>query len=250
MHDAHVMQDLFNAPAVELPEVQAGRLPARYGYAMQSVFFDHVRPLLKPGIAILDVGAGRNPIIAPDRRPAGCRYVGLDVSEEEMLCAPPGAYDMTIVHDITSALVLEEQFDLVLSWQVLEHVKPIEQALDNLKGLLRPGGTMIAQLSGSFSAFAVLARIVPHRARVWAMARFLGHPEEMKFRTYYDHCWATALETMLASWSAVTLLPYYRGAVYFGMSRPLQVLYLTYESIVADRDVRNLATHYLVIAQR
>jgi len=77
------MQDPFSAPAVELPEVQAGRLTARYGYAMQSVFFDHVRTLLKPGIAILDVGAGRNPTIAPtaaqQRRsdPRPIRFYGL-----------------------------------------------------------------------------------------------------------------------------------------------------------------------------
>lgn len=243
-------RDRFDAPAAELPEVQAGRLPRRYGYAMQSVFLEHVRPLLKPEIAILDVGAGRNPIIPPDHRPSDCHYVGLDVSEEEMRAAPAGAYDATIVHDVTHPLGFDETFDLIVSWQVLEHVKPIEQALENLKRMLRPGGTMVAQLSGSFSAFAVLARVVPHRARVWAMARYLGHAEEMKFPTSYDRCWASGLERILASWASVTVLPYYRGAVYFAFSRPLQRCYLRYESSIARHDVRNLATHYLVIAQR
>jgi len=66
---------------------------------------------------------------------------------------------------------------------------------------------MLAQLSGSFSGFALLARVVPHRLRVWAMARYLGHPEEEKFPTYYDHCYAGALERMLASWSSVMAGP-------------------------------------------
>lgn len=237
-------------PPREMPEVQAGRLPPRYGYAMQDVFMRYASPLLSPGIAILDVGAGQSPSIAPVHRPRGCCYVGLDVSERELQGAAPGVYDRTIAHDITRPLAPDENFDLVLSWQVLEHVKPLEHALDNLREVLHPGGTMLAQVSGSFSAFALLARVVPHPVRVWAMTRFLGHAAEEKFPTHYDRCWATALERMGASWSSVTVLPFYRGAAYFGMSRSLQRLYLGYESAVAGRQVRNLATHYLVIAQR
>lgn len=237
-------------PALELPAVQAGVLPRRYGYSMQSVFLEHVAPLLKPGMTILDVGAGRSPTIAPAYRPRDCRYVGLDISEGELRAAAPAAYDATIAHDITRPLETDERFDLVLSWQVLEHVKPIDAALENLRHLLRPGGTMVAQVSGSFAAFALLARVVPHRVRVWAMARLLGHPEEIKFPTYYDHCWASALERILEGWSSATLLPYYRGAVYFGFARPLQRVYLAYESVIARRDVRNLATHYLLVARR
>jgi SAM-dependent methyltransferase len=241
---------VLHAPARELPDVLAGLLPPRYGYAMQDVFLAHARPLLQPDVAILDVGAGRSPSIAPAQRPPGCRYVGLDISERELRSAAPGAYDGTITHDITRALAPGERFDLVLSWQVLEHVKPVERALETLREALRPGGTMLAQLSGAFSAFALLARVVPHPVRVRAMARYLAHAEEEKFPTHYDHCWATALERMCASWSSVRLLAFYRGAAYFGMSRSLQRLYLGYESAVARREVRNLATHYLVIARR
>lgn len=242
--------DVFRQTAVELPDVEAGRLPPRYGRRMQDVLLEHLDPLLNPNVAILDVGAGRKPSIAPKDRPTGCRYVGLDLSEEELLSAPAGAYDRAVAHDITHPLALGEQFDLVLSWQVLEHVRPIDGVLENLRKVLRPGGTMLAQLSGSFSAFALLARVLPHQVRVRAMVRFLGHAEEEKFPTHYDRCWASALERMCAPWSAVTLVTYYRGATYFGMWRPLQRGYLAYESVIARRDVRNLATHYLVIARR
>lgn len=241
---------LPTTPALERPSVDRGLLPARYGYAMQDVFRRHAAALLEPGIAILDVGSGRNPSIAPEHRPPGCRYVGLDISAAELRSAPAGAYDRTIAHDVTRPLPAAEQFDLLLSWQVLEHVRPLAGALDNLRAALRPGGTMLAQLSGSFAAFSLLAHVIPHRARVWAMARFLGHAEEEKFPTHYDHCWATALERMCASWSSVTLIPFYRGAVYFSMWRPLQLAYLGYESAISARQVRNLATHYLLIARR
>jgi len=241
---------ILDEPAKELPIVQAGLLPERYGYAMQTVFLEYVRPLLKPGSRILDVGSGRSPTLAPADRPAGCRYVGLDISADELKAAASGAYDRVIAHDITQPLPTDETFDLVLSWQVLEHVKPLDEALHNLRIVLRPGGTMLAQLSASFSAFALLARVVPHSLRVKAMNRYLGSAEEEKFPTHYDRCHARALERMLASWSAMTLHPYYRGAVYFGRWRRLQRMYLAYESCIANRDVRNLATHYLLIAER
>jgi len=48
----------------------------------------------------------------------------------------------------------------------------------------------------------------------------------------------------------VTVHPFYRGAGYFAMWRPMQRTYLGYESLIARLDVRNLATHYLVIATR
>ena len=238
------------APDPTLEGVHTDLLPDRYRHAMQDVLLRHALSLLRPGMAILDVGSGRTATIAPEHRPPGCRYVGLDISGEELEAAAPGVYDSTITHDITKPLLWREEFDLVVSWQVFEHVKPIDHALENVKAILRPGGTMLMQVSGSFSAFALLARIVPHHARVWAMARYLGHAEEEKFPTHYDRCWASAIERMCSEWSSVTMRSYYRGAMYFGMSRPLQRLYLRYESAISERQVRNLATHYLVIARR
>lgn len=243
---------ILDEPPHERADVDAGLLPPRYGHRMQDDFLQRLAPLLAPGVSVLDVGAGRSPTIARERRPPGCRYVGLDISQRELDCAGEGAYDRSIVHDVTVPLRLgaEPPFDVVISWQVLEHVKPIDRAFENLRQLTRPGGTMLAQISGSFAAFALLARIVPHDLRVRAMERFLGHPEELKFPTHYDRCYARALERVLAPWSSVTLQPYYRGAVYFGMSRPLQRAYLCYESMAERRGMRNLATHYLVAAQR
>ena len=72
------------APAEELPLVESGLLPDRYARQMQDEFFARARPLLVPDVAILDVGAGRYPTIAPADRPPGCRYVGLDIEADEI----------------------------------------------------------------------------------------------------------------------------------------------------------------------
>jgi SAM-dependent methyltransferase len=237
------------APAEELGDVRAGLLPARYGHPMQAVFMQRLRPLLVAGARILDVGSGRSPTLAPADRPPGCTYLGLDVSGEELAAAPPGAYDATYVHDIVAPLGLVHGIDAIISWQVLEHVDSLPDALANLRAMLRPGGTLLAQLSGSFAAFALAARVMPHRVRVLAMARLLGHAEEQKFATRFDRCHARALRRLLAGWESSELVAFYRGAPYFGFSRPLQRAYLAYENLIAARAVEELATHYLVVAR-
>ena len=238
------------APAEELPLVQAGVLPDRYARQMQDEFFARAEPLLVPDVAILDVGAGRYPTIAPADRPAGCRYVGLDIEAEELDAAGPGAYDEGIVGDITVPLGRDGEFDLVLSWQVLEHVSPLDQAFENLRATLRPGGTLVAQLTGSNAAFAFFGRLLPQRAKLWLATRVLGHNEEEKFPTKYDRSSHRALSRLLEPWSDVEVVPFYRGAPYFKFSRPLMRAYLAYESAIERRRATNLATHYLVVARR
>src|ERR671919_1779590 len=85
------------APAEELPLVESGLLPDRYARQMQDEFFARARPLLVPDVAVLDVGAGRYPTIAPADRPPGCRYVGLDIEADEIDAAGAGAGEGRIV---------------------------------------------------------------------------------------------------------------------------------------------------------
>jgi SAM-dependent methyltransferase len=245
-----VSPTITDEPPVELADVRAGLLPARYGYRMQDVFLVTLAPLLTPGVRVLDVGAGRAPTIAAAGRPPGCRYVGLDASPEELAAAPDGSYDEVIVHDVTRPLTIDAAFDIAISWQVLEHVESLPAALENLRNALADGGTLLAQLSGRYAAFALFARLLPHRLRAAAMARWLEQPQEEKFPIRYDHCTARELERLLASWSSSEIVPFYRGATYLSHLRQLQRVYLAYESALAGRDARNLATHYLIIAKR
>src|SRR5581483_4937368 len=97
---------------VEHEAVQAGLLPARYGYRLQDVFLRELQPRLTPGISILDVGAGRSPTLALEARPAGCRYAGLDISADELEAAGPDAYDEVIAADVTAPFAISQPVDL------------------------------------------------------------------------------------------------------------------------------------------
>lgn len=231
-----------------------GDLPERYrGYpaSFRVAFEDAVYAALAPGQRVLDVGSGRAPSVAPEDRPGGCVYVGSDIIAGELDLAPPGAYDDAVVNDITVFdPSLEDGFDLILSFQVLEHVKPLAPALDNMRRYLRPGGRMVAQLSGAFAAYGMVARVTPRKVTEWAQRRLYGREPDTVFKPRYDRCWSDALSAHLLPWSSATITPLWMAEPYFHFSPPLRGLYVAYEEWARRGDRRNLAPYYLIEAVR
>jgi len=193
---------------------------------------------LRPGAEILDVGAGRNPTVPRELR-TGCFYVGLDVAPDELAY---GEYDEVVTADIRVPRPdLFRRFDLVVSCHTFEHVRPLEDALENIRSYLVPGGRLVALFSGTFSPQAFANRVIPEAVG----RRLIGRAAESKFPAHYDRCWASALDRAFAAhWAEYRIEPLYVGANYFPQA--FQRLYLAYEERILDRP--NLASHYLVEA--
>jgi len=227
------------------------RIPPRYDYHPADQFADAIRARLRPEIDILDVGSGRRPAIPRAARPAGCRYVGLDISAAELARASAGSYSETVVADVSAALPeLTGRFDLLVSWQVLEHVANLEHALANMHSYLRPGGALVAVLSGRLSLFGVVNRLVPGPLATWTLRTLLGRDPETVYTAYYDRCDHRGLTELLASWRIARVTPIYQGGAYFNFSKPIRAAYLSYENWAVNSGRANLATHYLVVAER
>jgi SAM-dependent methyltransferase len=235
----------------ERARVSTGQLPARYAEPWFEPFAERVSRALEPGVTVLDVGSGRSPVVDPSERPSGCTYVGLDVSSAELAQATADAYDEAICADITDrAPALVGRFDLIVSWQALEHVKPLSAAIAAMHDYLVPEGRLVAQLSGGLSAFAVIGRCIPHAVTRQLMVRVLGVAPEQTFPAHYDRCRYSSLARMFSGWTEHELLPRYKGARYFGFARPVERVYLGYESWICRHGVAELATHYLIEAIR
>ncbi|MEJ7783710.1 MAG: methyltransferase domain-containing protein [Solirubrobacteraceae bacterium] len=206
---------------------------------------------VRPGARILDVGSGARPAIAPEQRPAGCHYAGLDIARAELERAAPGAYDELLVGDICQRVpATEGRFEVVVSWQVLEHVSSMADALATKRRALVPGGRMVAMLSGGWSMHAVAARVIPYRVSTWLQTRLLGSTPDDKFPTVFDGCSDRALRRLLADggWAFCEVVPLYRSGNYLEFMAPLQRAYLAYENWAARGPRANLATHYIVDA--
>jgi SAM-dependent methyltransferase len=228
-----------------------GRLPVRYATDSWRVPFDRrLREVLRPGMRILDVGAGSLPVVPVEDRPPGVEYVGLDVEEDELLKAPPGSYDDHRVADITVLQPdLVEGFDLVLSWLTMEHVEDVPLALHNLGRYQRPGGRFLGYLAGSRSIGSVLNRVIPHSVEKLLMHRLLGREPETVFRAHYDHCTYDELTTVAeTAWAHAEVQPIFTAGWYFSFSPALRAAYLLYEEWAASGAHPNLAAYYIIDA--
>jgi SAM-dependent methyltransferase len=226
-------------------------MPARYAGSQRDEFDGRARRSLLPGAAVLDVGAGAHPTFPTGERPSGGTYVGLDITATELDAAPPGSYDEKVVADVgTRVAGLVNRFDLALSWQVLEHVKPLEAAIENMRAYLKPGGRLVAQMSGTFSVFGILNRVLPGQTSSWLVNRLTGRPSADIFPAHYHHCYAAALRRMSTQWTRFEVVPRFLGGDYFAFSPTVRAAYLGFEEWAARGHHDNLAGYYLIDATR
>lgn len=223
----------------------------RYTTSWRENFFDQFTPFLGKGITILDVGSGRTPAIPVGQRPEGCRYIGLDISAEELALAPVDSYDERFVRDLrVHDPKLDEHIDLAISWQVLEHINPLGDAMANVHAYLKPGGHFVALLSGRNAHFALINRIIPEKLGVPAMKHLLHRRPDSVFRAHYDNCTYSGLSALLREWNDIDIVPLYRGVGYFRFSEALSKMYLIYEDWAVRSNKKDLATHYIVVATK
>jgi SAM-dependent methyltransferase len=226
-------------------------LPPRYRDAWGAEFWRFVDPILRPGMTILDIGAGRRPTILPEQRAEETYYLGVDISRDELDEAPAGSYDETVVADAQSFVPeLVDRFDLIVAWQVLEHFQDLRSAADRFYRYAKPGGWFVSTLSGKYAAFSVANRMLPHAVGSRAVAFLKRRPLETVFPAHYDHCDERGLHEAFSGWDEVHVLPLWRGADYFERLPGIRALYVRYEDWALEGGHGNLATHYTVAARK
>lgn len=139
---------------------------------------------------ICDVGGGANPILGLDFvRDHQIDYTVLDILASELEKAPSGY--KKIVADIASPqFSTEEQFDLVFSNMVAEHVKDGVQMHKNILRLLAPGGYSCHLFPTLYALPFLFNRLFPETL-TYKMLNILS-PRDMyqhgKFPAYYSLC--------------------------------------------------------------
>lgn len=232
-----------------------GELPERYAANSRKPYAEPfqraIQPHLSDDMTVLDVGSAWYPVLAKDARPPGCTYVGLDIDIAELQRAGAEVYDEHVVGDITTAdRSREERFDLVVSRFLLEHVKPIAAALENMRRALKPGGQLVSLVPGRFAPFAMANQVLPEVATQKLLQRTMDRDPRSVFPAYYDRCWHSALEGLLAGWSSAEVTPVYASAQYLEFSKVLQAGYLGLEELTLRAGRANLAPYYVVRAKR
>ena len=101
-----------------------------------------IAPLLRPGMRVLEIGCAEGSIGAVIRRSIPVHYTGIELSED----ATAAAKILDRVVRAPAATVVNEKFDLLLSFHVLEHVEDISGEVGHWRRLLADNGTLIVEV--------------------------------------------------------------------------------------------------------
>lgn len=142
-------------------------------------------------IAILEAGCGNKwPLDL-----AGLKYslTGIDIDENglQLRQQQEKDLDVAILGDLCTVELAEDQFDVVYSSYVLEHVQGADKALENFSKWLKPGGFMILKFPDRNSVFGFITRMLPFPVHVFYKKYVYrlpnaGKPGHGPFPTVYD----------------------------------------------------------------
>ena len=109
---------------------------------------------------ILDIGCGGG-LLSEPLAALGCKVTGIDASEKNIRIASLHAEkeDVKVEYQCISAEELaasDQQFDIVLNMEILEHIADVDSFLKASAALVKPGGTMLlATLNRTVKSYAL-----------------------------------------------------------------------------------------------
>ncbi len=139
-------------------------------YQEAQTVIDRILPE-KPVLSVLEAGCGSYCYVT---LPKGSHLVGIDISARQL-------ERNEIVHekicgDLQTYELPEQSYDVIVCWDVLEHLSTPELALSNFVRSIRPGGLIILALPNVLSTKGLIAKFTPHRFHVWVYRTFMGRP--------------------------------------------------------------------------
>ena len=148
--------------------------------------------------SLCEIGGGANPLLEHDFILQNqLEYTILDISQEELDKAPDCYHK--ICADITSDdLHFTQQFDLVFSRMVAEHIKPAENFHKNVFQMLSEKGIAFHFFPTLYSLPFFVNKIIPDSLAQGLLDFFAPRDkfQNAKFRAYYDWCFGPTKENI------------------------------------------------------
>jgi ubiquinone/menaquinone biosynthesis C-methylase UbiE len=208
---------------------------------------------IPPGSAIVDLGGGRYcPFAAEVDRSRGTRVIAVDISQDEL--DANDTVDETRLADVAAGLPFADgEVSLLVSRTLLEHVKGVPAAIQNIGRVTAAGGRTIHLVPCRNSVFAIAARLVPWRVAKPILDRLVPSAEGVvEFEPFYDHCEPETLRRLFveAGFEEVRIRACWSQADYFQSLFPVFLLVWAYQALLRRFRVERFAAYAIVDARR
>ncbi len=126
---------------------------------------------LPPGARVLEAGCGS--IVRVQLSPAKqATITGIDVSEKQL--GRNTALHEKVHADLEAVQLPSGRYDLVVCWDVLEHLSDPRRTLARLVEATRPDGMFVIGMPNLLSLKGLVTKLTPYRVHVWYHRRILG----------------------------------------------------------------------------
>jgi SAM-dependent methyltransferase len=123
-------------------------------------------------VRILEAGCGSMSRIAfGDKK----HVVGIDISEKQL--ERNKALDYALCGDIQTYRFPKAAFDIIVCWDVLEHLQTPEKAIERFFYTCKPGGLIILAFPNVYSFKGIVTKVSPHAIHVWYYKYLLNEPD-------------------------------------------------------------------------
>ncbi len=133
---------------------------------LQRFVDDYLRS--RPTVRLLEAGCGS---MSKIRLSGNVFVVGIDVSAKQ-LERNQGLHER-ILGDIQTFPLAEQSFDLIICWDVLEHLDDPVKALRNFFRAVRPGGLIILAFPNLYSVKGLITKLTPYPVHLWYYTHLL-----------------------------------------------------------------------------
>jgi SAM-dependent methyltransferase len=124
---------------------------------------------IKPEHNILEVGCGQGAFLKQINKTKGTNCVGLELNESCVLDLPNLKIENTLIEEFSKKNA--EKFDLVCTFQVLEHISAINSFIKGQVDCLKKGGQMVICVPNNDSDLMkseqVMLNLPPHHMGLW-----------------------------------------------------------------------------------
>lgn len=211
------------------------------------------------GQRLLEIGGGRDPAFAGSAREAGLSLIVNDIDAGELALLPEGfetaCFD--VAGDISGRTDLVEQYDVVASRMVFEHIRDVEAAWRNVHRILKPGGVALAFFPTLYAWPFVVNHLLPNElAKKIVETLFPTRKpdgDNPVFPPYYDWCFGseTKMKRMLdpIGFSEAHVLPFW-GHHYLDRLPVAREIDGFANRLAARRDWRLFTTYAYVVVRK